>query len=106
MKKSSRDEERSDSALLIPGGVRAIAGGGFVPARAQGRREEAYSSYAARPEGRAHVETGPHRAIAVRSGACAATILPRRISASGWMRAESSPSLNPPEPYGAMASAR
>jgi len=30
-----------------------VAGGGSVPARAQGRREEAYSLYAARPEDRA-----------------------------------------------------
>jgi hypothetical protein len=41
-----RDEERSDSAHLVSGDGGAIAGGGSVSARAQGRREEAYFLYA------------------------------------------------------------
>src|SRR6266542_2688567 len=80
VKNPLRAAERSDEAHHFPGGEGAIAGGGFVPARAQGRREEAYFLYAktlpfrarsriaTNGSGATRLETDPHRAIAHGAG--------------------------------------
>ena len=91
VKNPLRDAERSKAAHLIPGGEGAIAGGGPVPARAQGRREEAYSLYAATTGGPSTRRDGPSSRDCAWRGACTATIMPRRNGAFRQRRAESRP---------------